>query len=510
MDMPEGCDEVPRAPLITKPSCEEAGLGIVVGDSLPVLSFMTLLRLCALPGKLPSSAWLKLAFSGLDQRPPSPPAVAIAAVAGVLLLGLLLDVGLDDLLDVANLYQDVLGLQVGVDDAALAVQVVEAQQDLLRDLLDEGHGDAAVVPALDQAEQVLAEDLEDHADVDAIGALVVERVEQADDVGAARVVLLGVDDLFEQLDLVEGRLGVVGGGADNLEGDVLAGGIVARQPDGGEVAPAQLADNGVLAVLVLLADLDGVVAALAVVLAVLLVGRVVGLVDGAAVAVGRVAHGVTVRFVLLQRRRRGAGRVSTSTYYCKAAVGAVVRAGCGRRRAGLARAGSALKSVAPSVGAVVTVYEEGCWEETHPYCAPPCPSVVMIGFRSWPFRRFALPLLPLAACATAFALLMAAFLMSAPFIVGFPATRWPTVGGGVGRCGVRSGRVVDPRTPHRRKVESAVGVGYRELDVAICLLCLLSHRLRFLQLLRDRLSARLSGLSWHCAPDWWGAGAAAV
>ena len=108
------------------------------------------------------------------------------------------------------------------------------------------------------------------------------------------------------------------------------------------------------------------------------------------------------------------------------------------------------------------MYEEGClYEETH--CAPPCPSVVMIGFRSWPFRRFALPLLPLAACATAFALLMAAFLMSAPFIVVFPATRWPTVGGGVGRCGVRSGRVVDPRTPHRRRARVL-----SESDTASC------------------------------------------
>jgi hypothetical protein len=58
----------------------------------------------------------------------------------------------------------------------------------------------------------------------------------------------------------------VGGRAHDLEGDVLAGSVVAGQPDGGEVAPAQLAHNGVLAVLVLLADLDGMVAALAVLL----------------------------------------------------------------------------------------------------------------------------------------------------------------------------------------------------------------------------------------------------
>lgn len=87
----------------------------------------------------------------------------------------------------------------------------------------------------------------------------------------------------------------------------------------------------------------------------------------------------------------------------------------------------------------------------YPGCAP-CPSVVMMGFRSWPFLRF-LPPFPLAACATAFALLMAAFLISAPFIVAFPATRWPWLGGGVGRCGVRSRPVRAQATPHRRAVQ---------------------------------------------------------
>ena len=242
-----------------------------------------------------------------DEGAPSPPAVS-AVVVAVLLLGLVFHVRLDNLLDVANLDEHVLGLEIGVDDAALAVEVVEAEQHLLGDLLDERHGDAAVVPALDEAEQVLAEDLEDHADVDAIGALVVEGVEQADDVFPARVVLVGVDDLFQQLDLVEGRLGVVGGRADDLEGDVLAICVVARQPDGGEVAPAELADNGVLAVLVVLADLDGVVAALAVVLRILLVGGVVGLVGRGRGRVGRVGQRVAVGLgVRVEGRARGGG-----------------------------------------------------------------------------------------------------------------------------------------------------------------------------------------------------------
>lgn len=236
-------------------------------------------------------------LASCNQRPPSPPAIPVAILA-VFLLGLVLDVCLYNLLDVADFDEDVLGLQVGVDDAALAVQVVEAQQHLLGDLLDKRHGYAPMVPPLDQAQQVLAQDLKDHADVDAVGALVVERVEQTDDMLAAGVVLVGVDDFFEQLDLVEGRLGVVGGGAHDLEGDVLAGGVVSGQPDGGKMAPPQLAHDGVLAVLVLLADLDGVVAALAVVFRVLFVGRVLCLVDVGRRRVGRVAQLGAVHFVL--------------------------------------------------------------------------------------------------------------------------------------------------------------------------------------------------------------------
>src|SRR5690348_3903736 len=79
----------------------------------------------------------------------------------------------------------------------------------------------------------------------------------------------------------------------------------------------------------------------------------------------------------------------------------------------------------------------------------------MMGFKSWPFRRFLLPL-PLAAWATFLALSMATL---APFILAVPATRRrrPGVGGGVGRealgSGVRSGRVVARAAPHRQAVQ---------------------------------------------------------
>ena len=133
-----------------------------------------------------------------------------------------------------------------------------------------------MVPTLDQAEQVLAQHLEDHADVGAIGAFVFEGVEEGDDVLAPGVVGLGLDDLAEQLDLVDGGLGVVGGRAYDLEGDVLLGDIVPGQPDGAEVAPAQLAHHGVFAVFELLPDRHGVVATFAVILRVLFIGGGLG------------------------------------------------------------------------------------------------------------------------------------------------------------------------------------------------------------------------------------------
>lgn len=57
---------------------------------------------------------------------------------------------------------------------------------------------------------------------------------------------------------------------------MLAVCVVAREPDGGKVTPAQLADDGVLAVLEVLANLDGMVAALAVVFGIFFVGSVFG------------------------------------------------------------------------------------------------------------------------------------------------------------------------------------------------------------------------------------------
>lgn len=66
------------------------------------------------------------------------------------------------------------------------------------------------------------------------------------------------------------------GGSNNLESNMLARVVVAGQPDCGKMAPSELADDCILAVLEVLADLDGVVATLAVVFGVLFIGCILG------------------------------------------------------------------------------------------------------------------------------------------------------------------------------------------------------------------------------------------
>lgn len=61
------------------------------------------------------------------------------------------------------------------------MHIIEAEQDLLRNLLDEVHGHTFVLVTPDQAKEVLAEHLEDHADMDTVGAAMAEMIEELDD-----------------------------------------------------------------------------------------------------------------------------------------------------------------------------------------------------------------------------------------------------------------------------------------------------------------------------------------
>jgi hypothetical protein len=82
-----------------------------------------------------------------DESSPTAATIPIVLLVG----GLRLDNALYDLFDVADFDEDVFGLEVSMNDAAFPMEVVKTEQNLLCDLLDEGHRDAAMVPALDQA-----------------------------------------------------------------------------------------------------------------------------------------------------------------------------------------------------------------------------------------------------------------------------------------------------------------------------------------------------------------------
>lgn len=77
----------------------------------------------------------------------------------------------------------ILGLEIGVDDLAHAVHVIQANQALSRQSPHQRQRHAAVVIALDDFEEVDAQDFEDHDEVLAIGSMVDEGVQQ---LGAVR------------------------------------------------------------------------------------------------------------------------------------------------------------------------------------------------------------------------------------------------------------------------------------------------------------------------------------
>ena len=67
------------------------------------------------------------------------------------------------------------------------MHVIEPQQNLLCNLLNEGHGHAFRLVSADEAEEVFAEDFENHADVGAVGPAMAKVVEESDDMASARM-----------------------------------------------------------------------------------------------------------------------------------------------------------------------------------------------------------------------------------------------------------------------------------------------------------------------------------
>ena len=115
----------------------------------------------------------------------------------------------------------------------------------------------------------MAEHLEDHADVRAVDAVDFEVVQQLDSLVPFGVRGIGVAYGFQYFDFVDSCLHEVLGRLDDLEGDEPLLLEVPAQPHRGEVAPAQLA-RYVVSPEKQVPYLDGVVAPLPVVAAVLL------------------------------------------------------------------------------------------------------------------------------------------------------------------------------------------------------------------------------------------------
>jgi hypothetical protein len=160
--------------------------------------------------------------------------------------------------------QDVFRLDVRVDDSAAFVQELQSRQQLAGNLLDEREGRSAIVVGRDDFEHVEAEHLKDHANVRAVRADDAKVVEELDNVLGALSGFVAFAHAFEQLDFVLGRLGVLLGGFDDFEGNMAIALQVTTQPDGGEVAPAELTDHAI-AHSENIADDDTVIAAEAVV-----------------------------------------------------------------------------------------------------------------------------------------------------------------------------------------------------------------------------------------------------
>ena len=90
-------------------------------------------------------------------------------------------------LELRGAKQNVLGLEIGVDNLASAMEVVHSAADLERDAAHDLDRDAVVLVLLDQREQVRAEHLKNHTDVLAMGPRVLKIVSQLHDIRRRRL-----------------------------------------------------------------------------------------------------------------------------------------------------------------------------------------------------------------------------------------------------------------------------------------------------------------------------------
>lgn len=104
----------------------------------------------------------------------------------------------------------------------------------------------------------------------------LERIKQTDDMLSPRMLRLSLDDLVQQFDLIYSRLCVVCRRSDHLQGDMFPSLVITRQPNRREMTPAEFARDEISTVLEGLPNSDRMIATLAVVFRVFLLGRVLG------------------------------------------------------------------------------------------------------------------------------------------------------------------------------------------------------------------------------------------
>ena len=78
-----------------------------------------------------------------------------------------------------------------MNDTTTPVHIIEAQQNLLRNLLANGHGHTLVLMPLDQTKQVFSEHFKNHANVGAVGSFVPEMIKERDDMRPAGMSVRG-------------------------------------------------------------------------------------------------------------------------------------------------------------------------------------------------------------------------------------------------------------------------------------------------------------------------------
>ena len=86
----------------------------------------------------------------------------------------------------------------------------------------------------------------------------------------SRVVWISRDDLVEQFNLINSRLGVMSGGPYDLQGNVLPRLCVPRKPHCGEIPPSELPCNDIAPVLERLVNAHWMITTFAVIFGILL------------------------------------------------------------------------------------------------------------------------------------------------------------------------------------------------------------------------------------------------